>query len=905
MPPDDRDPVRATAQPLDAVAAQAVAREAAFRQDVIVEYVIPRDARLGAALATVEDLLERGQPEVAMQHARSLDVPRSPDAAPYEFMRVDKLGRAALAIADRHFVDGRPDEALRYYDHAWQPETAHPAVQGIAVVARDAIEALVSERGQILDALVEVARRGTYDDWCRHHERLRALDVFAVSALRDRILFDGARLIEVDPERAHLVEAVDVVPGGSFQVAPLAPAAVVGPVRVDVQAHGRVPASLATPLVATMLTARARRFAVAAGLTLTGERAGAIPIFRYAVLRDRAKELAAAIERLDGRAHAVEVRLDDLSAVFVKLNASEARAMADVAAAERRAEELTKQRAQLERLRQQALDEQAALEAAREDCDCDWWCWAAGASVFITSSAIGVGLGVAGVAGPTLLESAELGAAVGVLGYLGGGPVNCSDLNREVAEREQAAAVLKDEMERRKEEVQHEYTKRDALMAELRVIEAERVQAQQHDAARALDTRTLGAIRAQYNRVREALVTQAIATARMAETTFNYEHDADLRVVRSGYLDAGRKGYAAGESLRSDLEALDHFHLTTHRTKRQQLSHIVSLRRDHPMSFVALKATGRTRFTTDIAAFDRAFPGTFLQRIKEVRVEVAAAGAPAAARGYLSNEGLSSVRIEDHGGRRRSDRMMVVPDPDPDIAKLCFKRLERWHAPETAAFSAFRSPLFTDRLVRLQTQELNHFENLGIETSWRLELLPDQLFDRSLVSDVLIHIQYEARFDENLKHVIERKRYHDRRETGLLSARELLGAADGGNVFAQPVTLKIQRDRVEAPHVDKRVVDVGFLVLPRGAPALAGQAELSVAVDGGAPVLLTTDAVGVVATAPDHPAGTGVNQLALTARGKSIHVPWTVEIVNLPGGLVAADVADVMMLLHYEYAPPA
>ena len=196
MPPDDREPTRPTVQPLrlDAVAAQAAGRETALRQDPIVEYVIPRDPHLGAALATVEDLLERGQPDLAERHARSLDVPRSPAAAPYEFMRADKLARAALAIADGHFVNGRPGEALRHYDHAWSPETAHPAVQSIAAVARDAIEALVAERGEILDALAEASRRGTFDDWCRHHERLRPPDVFAVPALRDRILFDRSRL---------------------------------------------------------------------------------------------------------------------------------------------------------------------------------------------------------------------------------------------------------------------------------------------------------------------------------------------------------------------------------------------------------------------------------------------------------------------------------------------------------------------------------------------------------------------------------------------------------------------------------------------------------------------------------------------------------------------------------------
>src|SRR6185369_2195324 len=137
------------------------------------------------------------------------------------------------------------------------------------------------------------------------------------------------------------------------------------------------------------------------------------------------------------------------------------------------------------------------------------------------------------------------------------------------------------------------------------------------------------------------------------------ERDSDVALIRDSYADPDRKGYTAAESLLHDLSGLDHIDLTGRTQKAMQLSHMVSLQRHQPVSFVALKAVGGTRFTTTMDQFDRYYPGTYLQRIKEVRVEVLVDGEVVPARGYISNDGVSFVRFSDSEGKRPIDDVRV------------------------------------------------------------------------------------------------------------------------------------------------------------------------------------------------------------------------------------------------------
>jgi hypothetical protein len=91
-------------------------------------------------------------------------------------------------------------------------------------------------------------------------------------------------------------------------------------------------------------------------------------------------------------------------------------------------------------------------------------------------------------------------------------------------------------------------------------------------------------------------------------------------------------------------------------------------------------------------------------------------------------------------------------------------------------------------------------------------------------------------------------------------------------------------------------------VLLKEGRRLDGSAGLEVAYEGAPPAALATDVTGIVATAPDHPAGTGLAALAAMAQGKSVEGSWTVRLLTLPHGLGPDDVDELFLLLLCEYA---
>lgn len=873
------------------------------RTDVVVEYQVPSDADLDAALQTADDLIDRGDAATALRYVKDLDVSRSALAVPYEFLRTERLGRSAIAVGDSYFLKGNRDEALWSYNEVWAELGLHPLVRAVAAAARDAIEFVLAEHRRLVDLLAESAARRSFDHWCDDQERLRNLNVLAVSPLRDRITMDADILtgLEAHPH-VQVLDRPRALPGSIFRLAHGARDDLGLALRLEDGAESRVPAELAMPLISALATARSRQLAVAHGLTLAGDAVDAIPIFRYTYLRDKTNELIAQIEQLDARAYSVETRLDDLQAVFVRLERAQSVVAARVEALKREKVERQKQLTAMKELALQAQAQAAALRNAAEQCESDWYLWALGAGGLIALPALGVGLAFTPDSQATFAWATEMGA--GVLALVAGSEaISCDNVHDELAKRERAAGEIGAAMDRTKNELAHVEARIQDELVQIERIRSEHAQEQHQDIARILSTPTLGAIRSQLTQVRGTLVTQVVATAALAQTAFNFEHDANLQVIRDAYCDPARKGYGAGETLKRDLETLDHFRLTTHKNKRQQLSHTISLRRHHTMAFVGFKATGRATFSTDMAAFDRAFPGTFLQRTKEVRVDVLVDEQPVVARGYVSNAGISSVRLPEYNARRVMHHSDVSADPDPDVAKLCYMRLVRRQPPETAAFCAFESPLFTRRLLEAQGQERNFFENLGVETAWHLELLPEQDFALAAVTDVRLHIQYEAQFDEMLKRVLEDKRYVKRRESLMRSIRQLAeDQQTAGSFFSTAASFQLRRDLLEAPHLEKHIVDVGFVVRARKRFPLGGPAMLRIAVDGGPALALTTDNTGIVATASDHPTGVGVAALAAAARGKSVHIPWAVQIDDLPAGLGATDLEDVLFLLQYEYA---
>jgi hypothetical protein len=256
---------------------------------------------------------------------------------------------------------------------------------------------------------------------------------------------------------------------------------------------------------------------------------------------------------------------------------------------------------------EQALDGVViALDKAEDDCDCDWFCFlvAVIAGVFIelviVAVAISLAISTGGIAGVILGEALlVLGLAAGLgTEYLIMSTFTCDNVGVIGRSMKASLAGVRASIADNEAELQHALATRDVLIASINALTQELDAAYQSNAARVLDAKTLDAIQAQYNRLRQSLLTRAQAVAKLTQSAFNFERDAAVTLIRDAYYDQDRKGYTGAETLLHDLTGLDHIDLTGRTQKAIQLSQMVSLRKHSPLSFITLSATRTARFTT-------------------------------------------------------------------------------------------------------------------------------------------------------------------------------------------------------------------------------------------------------------------------------------------------------------------
>ena len=249
------------------------------------------------------------------------------------------------------------------------------------------------------------------------------------------------------------------------------------------------------------------------------------------------------------------------------------------------------------------------------------------------------------------------------------------------------------------------------------------------------------------------------------------------------------------------------------------------------------------------------------------------------------------------------DNVDVFAEEDENIAKICFKRFQRRRHVDTMAFPDFGSYLHEERMRDLQDRECNFFENVGPENAWLIELLPEQPFDFSKITDVRVFFQYEAFFDENLKRILQQKRYIGWRESVVISIKKLVEKEGRVADLSGTVKVNVQRLLFEAPVIDKKIINVGFALKPKGTSPLNGVSKLEVSFKHAAPIQVETNNDGIVATASDHRAGgTGLAELDAMIHDKNVDGTWSIRIVALPAGIGTDAIDDIFLLLNYEFS---
>ena len=888
---------------------------------------VPKDSGAEAVLARAEGMLGRGQLGPALAELATLKAGDASLAGRYAFLHQEKVSRAQIGIAQRYVARGDLKNARSFYEQALKLDGADATVRSVGTVAAKAFDSLLAQRGKLIGAMLADIKKRDFAEWCGRKKTLGDLTLLDDAGVRQRVYPDfrlqdrlGERpplsptpgYVDPLPVETDLAAFTSTVPGAVFRALGDAPIDVDAPqAEIPGDPPGdRVHASLALPVVANVLKAKLGLFALDQGLSVTGEAPGSLPLFRYEHLRDRTRVVIADIQAIESRMLPIQFALDDFAQLVDAVRGPLEAQQAELAALNQKITELTQMLAELGPL-EQALDGVViALDKAQDECDCDWFCWLVSilADAFITALATAVVIALATAANPVLagiIIAYGVPIAIGLGGatfYLAYTSATCENVGTIARTMHQSLDGVRAAIADTTAELQHGLARRDVLIANINALSQQLDAIYQSNAARLLDAKTLDAIQAQYNGLRQSLLTRAQETARLAQTAFNFERDQDVRLIKDAYLDPSLKGYTAAETLLADLGGLDHIELTGRTQKPLQLSQMVSLRKHSPLSFIALSATRTARFTTTLADFDRWYPGTYLQRVKEVRVEVLVDGEAVPARGYLSNDGVSLVRFVDSRNDRPVDNLRVFAEPDPDIAKLCYKRLQRRRHVDTMAFPAFVSDLYDARQRSLQERERNVFENVGLESTWLLELLPDQPFDLGRIADVRIWFQYEALLDDTLKRLLEAKQRVGRREMLALPIGERLRAAGATVDFAAPLAFETTRDLFEGPSVDKTILNAGVAVRLKDGRKPGGPIEVQLAFDGATPVTVTTTDSGVAATAPDHPAGGGLAALATMVHGKSVKGSWTAQITDTPAGVSTADVDELFLLLYCEYA---
>jgi len=205
-----------------------------------------------------------------------------------------------------------------------------------------------------------------------------------------------------------------------------------------------------------------------------------------------------------------------------------------------------------------------------------------------------------------------------------------------------------------------------------------------------------------------------------------------LPAIRDQWSD-GRNGLMAAEQLQREVKLLE-LAVLEQSTRELELTRHISLRRLNPQALLDLIATGRGDFEIPEWLFDLDAPGHYLRRIKSVGVTIPCVTGPYTAINARLTLLRSDVRTEP------LDVANYARGTDED------RRFEtRFHASESVFISTGREDtgLFE---TNLRDERYLPFEGAGAISKWRIDF-PSQVqqFDRTSISDAVLHVRYTAR----------------------------------------------------------------------------------------------------------------------------------------------------------------
>jgi hypothetical protein len=301
------------------------------------------------------------------------------------------------------------------------------------------------------------------------------------------------------------------------------------------------------------------------------------------------------------------------------------------------------------------------------------------------------------------------------------------------------------------------------------------------------------------------------------------------------------------------------------------MKEIISLADRYPLQFLRdFQRTGELVFRTELADFDRPYPGSYQQRIKRVEVVVEGLIGRGGVQGSLTNTGLCLIRRRDG---RVQQRLL-----QPETLLLTHHRI----AQDAVVFGA-------------DAEMLAVFEHSPVATSWVLRIRPntnDLVFN--FISDVKLVIYYETFFDADL----ERPVLEELAETQPLTGRRTVALRyelfDEFFAFQDTgaVTFQLRPEMLPFQHTDPRVDALTLLVQTHDDVSPAG---LTVQVQAGAAnATQVTDADGALSTGP----GASLNAVV----GGPLLAEWTITVPE-QDTVSWQQVRDIVLVAEYSFTP--
>ncbi len=228
-------------------------------------------------------------------------------------------------------------------------------------------------------------------------------------------------------------------------------------------------------------------------------------------------------------------------------------------------------------------------------------------------------------------------------------------------------------------------------------------------------------------RLRRRYLDMATEMAFLTERAYNAETGRGVHVVQYDYERTEAGNLLGGDLLLADLDYFTYDHLTTTRTRKQPIKTTISLADRYPASFDTFTRTGRCLFETTLADFDRAMPGLYLAKLRNVELVFVGVTSATGISGTLRNIGVSKFR-------------------DATGAEV-----DRLYPADVLMLSQF--DLRTDALVLpVSPNDLRLFENNGVATAWQLDLPPGANdLDYSQILDVHLVLYADGFVDADLE----------------------------------------------------------------------------------------------------------------------------------------------------------